>query len=190
MAKLHSKDVQAALAGVIASGRVTPDVGKPLVEKGLAGMPAPKAPVVNAGAAPKPSAFAIIDGAVLPPSKRGSGRVAGPSKYPFDDLQPGQTFFVAADAETPNPLKTLGSAVSNATNKYRVDTGKTKEVVRTKRGEGNKAVLDSSGAKVRETATVPVYEYKRKFSIRGVKAGQVCGSYTAPMDGVLIGREV
>lgn len=209
MAKAHNKTVTAALARIQSTGRATV-ADKPLVEqglievnpedvvneeaaarltqKGIDGMP--KAPVQNAGAAPGPSAFPILKGIVMPESKRGAGRVAGPPKYPFDTMEKGDTFFVPVSAEVPNPLKTLGSAVSNATNKYRVDTGKVVEKVRTKRGEGNKAVLDASGAKVKEKVQVAVYEYPRKFTIRGVKVGQVCGGWTAPADGVLIGREI
>lgn len=213
MAKLN-KTVLASLGAIVASGRVTFAVGKPLVDmglievnkedisgegdtatyasrltqKGLDSMP--KAPVQNVGAAPQLSNFAIMTGVPIPESKRGAGRVAGPSKYPFDQLPAGGTFFVAADTEIPDPLKTLGSAVSNATNKYRVDTGKTEMVSRTKRGEGNKAVLDAAGNKIKEQVQVPVYEYPRKFVIRAIKAGDKLGDWTAPVDGVLIGRTV
>lgn len=210
MAKLHNKNVLAALSAIIASGTVTSDVGKPLVrdglievhpddmagnveparakltQKGIDGMPKAPAP---AGAVSTPSNFAIIDGVVLPPSKRGAGRVAGPPKYPFADLLPGKSFFVPVSEAVPNPLKTLGSAVVNATNKYRVDTGKTEEVERTVR-EGKKAKLDATGNKIKEKATVPVYEYPRKFAIRAVKAGDQLGSWKAEADGVIISRTV
>jgi len=205
MAKLHNKTVQAALSAIITSGRVSEEVGKPLLaqglisvdvndvvdnlaaatltDKGKAGMP-----VANSGAAPGPSSFAIITNAVLPVSKRGAGRVAGPSKYPFDSLLTGGSFFVAASAEMPDLLKSMNSAVSNANNKYRVDTGKTEMVTKTKR-EGKKAALDAAGNKIKESVEVKVYEYTRKFAVRSVKIGQVCGGWTAPTDGVLVGRE-
>lgn len=209
MAKLN-KTVIAQLQAIEASGRVTSDVGKPLVEMKLIEVNTedvvgdaaaarltqlaidslPKAKVANTGAAPAPSAFQIMKGIPIPASKRGAGRVAGPPKYPFDTMDTGDTFFVPVSAEIENPVKTLGSAVTNATNKYRTETGTTKEVERTKRGEGNKAVLDAAGNKIKEKAQVPVYNYPRKYVIRSVKAGQVVGPWTAPLDGALISREV
>lgn len=210
MAKLHNKTVQAALALVISSGTVTSDVGKPLVQQGLIevnpediagnvdpararltqkgfdGMPKPaEAP----GAASTASSFAIIDGVVLPPSKRGAGRVAGPAKYPFANLETGKSFFVPVSEAVPTPLKTLGSAVVNATNKYRVDTGKTEMVEKTKR-DGKKAALDAAGNKIKEQVEVKVYTYPRKFAIRAVKKGDVLGTWTADADGVIVSRTV
>lgn len=209
MAKLN-KTVIAALQEIQRTGRVTQEVGKPLMDQGLIEVNTSDV-VDNAAAArltqkafdglPKqaqtggtsvsdaPSNFAIITNAVPPESKRGAGRVAGPSKYPFDAMPVNGSFFVPVSDETPEPLKTLGSAVSNATNKYRVDTGKTEEKTRTKRGEGNKAVLDANGNKVKETVTVKIYEYPRKYIIRGVKKDQKCGEWVAPADGALITRE-
>lgn len=206
MAKLYNKTVQADLTRIMNTKRATV-ADKPLVEQGLItvdtedvvndeaaatltqkgfdGMP--KEVVAGAAVTSQPLAFAIIDNAIMPASKKGAGRVAGPSKYPFDTLEAGKSFFVPVSEEVPNPLKTLGSAVSNATNKYRTDTGKTEQVERTKR-DGKKAAVDAAGNKIKETVTVPVYEYPRKFVIRAVKSGQVCGSWTAPADGVLIGR--
>lgn len=207
MAKLHNKTVQAALARIMSTGRATL-ADKPLLDQGLIeinkddvvndeaaarltqkgqdGMP--KQAPVNTGAAPSPSSFAIITNAIPPESKRGVGRQAGPSKYPFDQLEAGGSFFVAASAETPDPLKSMNSAVSNANNKYRVDTGTTEQVERTKR-DGKKAALDAAGNKIKETVTVPVYNYPRKFIVRSVKNGQKCGEWIAPADGVLITRQ-
>ncbi len=208
MAKLHNKTLQAALQKIIDTGRVDEATGKPLLDQGLIsvnvndvvddlaaatltqkGMDGMPKQAAAPGAASTPSKFAIIDNAVLPPSKRGAGRVAGPPKYPFDDLQVGKSFFVPNSEVTGgNALKTLGSAVSNARNKYRVDTGKTEEVERTKR-DGKKAALDAGGNKIKETVTVKVYEYPRNFSIRAVKSGVAYGGWSAPADGVLIGRD-
>lgn len=202
MARLHNKTVQAALNEVIKTGRVSEAVGKPLLDQGLisvdvndvvndlaaaaltdkgkAGMP-----VEKATGTPTASSFPIITNATPPESKRGAGRVAGPSKYPFDQLPLNGSFFQAVTAEIPNPLKTLGSAVVNATNKHRVDTGTTKLVTRTKRGEKN-----PDGSKIKEQVQVPVYNYPVKFVIRGVKVGQKCGEWVAPADGALITRTV
>lgn len=206
MAKLHNKTVQAALTRIQSTGRATladkglvdmglievnkddvvnDEAAARLTQKGVDGMP--KQASEPSGAS-TPSNFAIIDGVVLPPSKRGAGRVAGPSKYPFADLLPGKSFFVPVSDEVPNPLKTLGSAVVNATNKYRVDTGNKETVERTKR-DGKKALV-VDGKKVKETVTVPVYEYPRKFAIRAVVKGQKLGTWEAPEDGVIISRTV
>ena len=136
---------------------------------------------------PVVSNFGIIDGAVLPVSKRGGGGGGAPIKYPFDQLQVGQSFFVPATAKLPNPLKTLGSTISSANVRYADKIGE-KEVTRAKRGEKNKLVLDANGQKIMETKTVPEYKFNRKFSIRGVEAGKQYGNWTAEASGALIQR--
>lgn len=136
---------------------------------------------------PTVSNFGIIDGAVLPVSKRGGGGGGAPIKYPFDQLQVGQSFFVPATAKLPNPLKTLGSTISSANIRYADKIGE-KEVTRAKRGEKNKLVLDANGQKIMETKTVPEYKFNRKFSIRGVEAGKQYGNWTAEASGALIQR--
>ncbi len=136
---------------------------------------------------PVVSNFGIIDGAVLPVSKRGGGGGGAPIKYPFDQLQVGQSFFVPATAKLPNPLKTLGSTISSANIRYADKIGE-KEVTRAKRGEKNKLVLDANGQKIMETKTVPEYKFNRKFSIRGVEAGKSYGNWTAEASGALIQR--
>ena len=202
-----NKSVLAALALIQSTGRATQAVGEPLVKMGLIevntgdvdenGAAAARLtqkgidsmPVAKSAAVAGPSAFALIDGVVLPESKRGFGRVAGVSKYPFANMNVGQSFFVTnAEVDGGDALKKLTSTVSNMNNKYRTSTGATESKTRTKRGPGNKAVLDEAGNKVKETATVPVYTQDRKFSIRGVKAGTVYGSWTATADGAIIAR--
>lgn len=61
-------------------------------------------------AAPVASAFALIDGAVLPAGR--GGRNA--NVYPFDAMNVGQSFFVPATDAKPNPAKSLASTVSSA----------------------------------------------------------------------------
>ncbi len=133
------------------------------------------------------SKFEVITDAVLPPIKRGGGGGGAPTKYPFDNLQVGNSFFVPATARLPNPLKTLGSTVSSANHRYANVVGE-KEVERSKRGERNKLVLDANGNKIMEVRIVPVYQFTRKFTIRGVKAGVKYGNWAAPADGALIAR--
>lgn len=208
MPKLN-KNVVAALQSIKTTGRVTREVGEPLIKQGL--IEVNTGDVVDGNAAARltekgeeglgakasggaPSAsqvassFALITNAVPPESKRGVGREAGPSKYPFDNMQPGNSFFVGNSAEIENAVKTMTSAVANANNKSRVDTGRKETVQRAER-EGKKAKLDASGNKIMHSVEVPVYEYPRKFIIRGVKQGQKCGDWEAPADGALITRE-
>lgn len=131
--------------------------------------------------------FNIISGAVLPPSKRGNTGGGAPVKYPFDKLEIGQSFFVPVSAKLPDPVKTLGSTVSSANMRYAEETGETKQVNRAKR-DGKKAALDADGNKIMEVVTRPVYKYSRKFTIRGVKAGETYGNWTATETGALIQR--
>lgn len=145
------------------------------------------APAAASGAA-TPSPYAIIKGAVLPPSKRGGKGGGAPMQYPFETMEIGDSFFVPVSEKHADPVKTLGSTVSSMNQKYAEDTGATKTVTRTKRGEGNKAVLNADGSKAKEEVTVPVYKLTRKFTIRAVKAGVKYGEYTAPADGALIAR--
>lgn len=204
-----NKDVLAALILIQSTGRATQTVGEPLVkmglievniddidengaaaarltQKGLESMPTAKN--TNA-AAPATSSFALISGVELPESKRGFGRTTGVSKYPFADMDVGISFFVAnSEVEGGDALKKLTSTVSNMNNKYRTDTGVTESKIHTKRGDGNRAVLDEAGKKVKETVTVPVYKQDRKFTIRGVKAGNVYGNWAASADGAIIKR--
>lgn len=134
--------------------------------------------------------FEIMTNVAIPPSRKGNRKGSGaPARYPFDALPVGGTFFVPVTADMPNPLKTLGSTVSNANKRYAKDTGQVRQVTVAKRGKGNKALLDDAGNKIMETKTVPVLEYERKFVIRPMKAGDKAGDWSAPSDGVLIGRE-
>ncbi len=136
----------------------------------------------------KNTMFEILgDEVVLPPVKRGGGGGGAPTKYPFDQLEVGGKFFVPATAKLPNPLKTLGSTISTAQHRYAKQVGE-KTVERSKRGKKNRLVLDDNGHKIMEAKTVAVYEFPRKFTIRGVQAGVTYGSWKAPADGALIAR--
>lgn len=203
-----NKTVKAALQKIIDTGRVSQDVAAKLgpmglieintgdidendmaacrlTQKGLEGM----GKNTNTNAASTGSKFALIDNAVLPESKRGFGRKAGESKYPFADMDLGQSFFVSNDeVEGGDALKKLTSTVSNMNNRYRTETGEMQTVTRTVRGEGNKAVLNEDGSKRKETKQVPVYKQDRKFSIRAVEAGKEYGGWKAPANGALIAR--
>lgn len=112
------------------------------------GVEAVTAPVQNTG-------FVIEDNIAIPEGgRRGGGK---PSAYPFDQLQVGQSFFVPATTERPDPAKTLNSTVSSANNRF--------------------AVVDPSGAMRPVTrgpnkgTSVPVMQYTRKFVIKAVEGG-------------------
>ena len=132
------------------------------------------------------SGFSIMKGVELPASRRGVGLHGGaPKKYPFEQMEVGDSFFVPVSEDTPNPLKTLGSTVSSANMRYATETGETREKTRVKRGKDRKAVVEN-GEKVMETVTLPVYEFTRKFEIRGIEAGKKYGTWTAPESGALL----
>ncbi len=213
MAKAHNKTVQAALTRIMSTGRATladkPLVDQGLIEvntddvvngeaaarltqKGIDGMPKSAATATTQAAADPASTITLIDGIELPATKRGGfGREAKPSKYPFATMGNGQSFFVAnSEVEGGDALKKLSSTVSNANNKNRTPTGEMQTVVRTVRGEGNKAVLNADGSKQKASKDIPVYKQDKKFTIRPVKAGVVLGTWTAPADGVVIKRIV
>lgn len=135
------------------------------------------------------SSFGLITNAIPPKTKRGGGRGGAPSKYPFDQLEIGVSFFVAnSDVSSGDAMKSMQSSVASANNRFSQETGETKSVERTKRGEGNKALLDASGNKVKETVTVNVKKQLRKFNARPVVQGQQYGGWTAPASGALITR--
>lgn len=132
--------------------------------------------------------YEIFDNFEVTPTKRGRGGAGAPQKYPFDKLEVGKSFFVAATAKVPNPIKSLGSTISQANLRYAVQTD-TKTVERSKRGAKNKLVLDDNGHKIIEQREVPVYDFKRKFTIRAVKEGEVNSrGFVAPGDGAVITR--
>ena len=87
-----------------------------------------------------------------------SGRGRGGNVYPFDQLEVGQSFFVANSESKPNAAKSLASTVSSATARYAVpaEDGSTKT---NKKGE-----------------TVPVMVETRKFVVRSVEENGVKGA--------------
>lgn len=87
-----------------------------------------------------------------------SGRGRGGNVYPFDQLEVGQSFFVANSEDKPNAIKSLASTVSSATARYAVPSadGATKT---NKKGE-----------------TVPVMVETRKFVVRSVEENGVKGA--------------
>ena len=87
-----------------------------------------------------------------------SGRGRGVKVYPFDQLEVGQSFFVANDESKPNAAKSLASTVCSATARYAVpaEDGSTKT---NKKGE-----------------VVPVMVKTRKFVVRSAEEDGVKGA--------------
>ena len=87
-----------------------------------------------------------------------SGRGRGGNVYPFNQLEVGQSFFVANSESKPNAAKSLASTVSSATARYAVpsEDGATKT---NKKGE-----------------VVPVMVETRKFVVRSVEENGVKGA--------------
>lgn len=78
--------------------------------------------------------------------KRRAGRSGG-EKYPFEGLEVGQGFFVAASEKMPEPAKSLASTVSSAVARYAEETGEV-ETVTVKDyavGEDGKRLKDDEG---------------------------------------------
>lgn len=142
----------------------------------------------NTPAEPSTSEFALITGAEVPKSKRGGGRGGAPSKYPFEKMEVGMSFFLPKTAERPDPVKSLQSSIAAVNHKYSEGTGEFETVERTKRGEGNKAVKDANGNNVRETVQREKRKAIRKYVVREVKGGQTYGTFKPEYDGALVTR--
>lgn len=141
---------------------------------------------MNTGATPTPtpaaaavkSAFKLDDAVELPTIKRG-GR--GGNVYPFDEMSKGQSFFVAATADKPDPAKSLASTVSSATARYAVEVaGETEEV------EVKTYQLNDAGKRVKRDGSFVVLStavetrlkmaITRQFVVRSVEEGGVKGA--------------
>lgn len=142
---------------------------------------------------PNMTKFAIeTSGIELPKVRRGftKGRGGGrETKYPFDELQVGNHFFVAnGDVAKGDAVKTLSSAAGSANQRYAVGTGEYEVVERVKRGPDHKAIKGPDGKNIKEAVKVEKKNFTRKFTVRPVKAGVAYGSWTAPDDGAVIVR--
>ena len=109
--------------------------------------------------------FVIVKGAALSKAKRG-GRSSG-NKWPFDKMEVGDTFFIAATEDVPEPAKQYASTVSGATNRYSVEVpGETRERKVLLKDDGGKPLLDGEGRKTYRVETVLATKQTRKFVIR------------------------
>ena len=137
------------------------------------------------------SGYSVSTGLELPKVKRGGGGGGGaPSKYPFDTMEVGTHFFVPdSDTKNGNALKTVGSAVGSANQRFMEETGQHETVTRAKRGKDHKTIKDeATGQNVMETVTLPIKKSTKKFTIRAVEAGKQYGSFIAPANGAVVMR--
>lgn len=137
------------------------------------------APAATAAPAAAP-AFKLETGIAMP-AVTGRGRKA--SVYPFDEMQPGQSFFVPNTAERENAAKALATTVSAATARYLVPAvpPATKQVVNNvyAKGADGKLSRDAEGKLIKvgeKVDIVPVMVETRKFVIRSVTENGVSGA--------------
>jgi hypothetical protein len=106
----------------------------------------------NTSTATAASSFAIIDGAALPSAARGGRN--GPV-YPFETLNVGQSFFVPATSDKPEPAKSIASTATSAAKRFAnpVKDGEGKPVMETYKVRGVE--------KTREK-----YEFTRRFAVK------------------------
>lgn len=96
--------------------------------------------------------FVLTKGRELPAAKpRGNSG----SKWPFDEMEVGESFEVFATDEKPNPVRDIASAVSHANKRYAVPV------------EG-KYKLNKQGMQIQVT------EYTRIFTARETENGNAC----------------
>lgn len=126
------------------------------VETAMSNKPAEE----TAATAAPPMQFEI-ETVPLPAAKRG-GPGVGNTKYPFDKLEVGQSFFVPATAEKPEPWKSLASTVTSATARF--DELVTNE-------DGSPKMRTN-----RKGNTVQEVKHTRVFVIRKDKKGDVEGA--------------
>lgn len=144
---------------------------------------------------PAMSTFNVIKGGIELPKvsrgfKKGQGGGGRDAKYPFETMEVGDFFFVANTAVSKgDAVKTMGSAVGSANQRFATGTGVFKDVKRAKRGPDHKAVKGADGKNVMEDAKVEEKHYNKKFVVRPVKANVSYGAFTAPADGAVIARE-
>lgn len=147
---------RATAAGIAAVATASGGSG---VANSLAGAPA------TAGAD-----IALDDGIAIPAIKRGAPGGGAPSKWPFERMNVGQSFFVAVSADMTNPAKSLASTVASATEKYGFDVKDAsgapvmETVMRLPKGADGKAVKGAAKVPV----SVVKRDYTKVFVVRSV----------------------
>ena len=154
---------------------------------------APQASQVNNGASAAGAKGSLITGFVAPAAKRrGNASGAGaPSKYPFDKLELGASFFVGnSEVEKGDAFKTMSATVSSTNRRNSEETGETIQVERAKCGEDKKPILNADGSKVMETVTQKKRKALKHYKIVAVEGGKEYGGWTAPENGAVIIRDL
>lgn len=93
--------------------------------------------------------FVIEDAIPVPAKTVKRGRAAGSSKYPFHQLEVGQSFMVPATDKLPDPAKSLASAVAAAIRVY----------------------ATQNGTKTYKGREITAYTPTRMFEVRAVEGG-------------------
>lgn len=135
----------------------------------------------------------LLHGFVAPAAKR-RGNAAGagaPSKYPFDKLDVGGSFFVGnSEVDKGDAFKTMSATVSSTNRRNSEETGEVVSVTRAKRGEDKKPVLNADGSKVMETVEQKKRKALKHYKIIAVEGGKQYGPWTAPESGAVIVRDL
>lgn len=166
-------------AEAVAAGFATVDTG--VVEGDTAAVvltEAGKAQIAPAPVAAVSSPSFAIDEAIPLPAT--TGRRSREGGYPFDKLEVGQSFHVAATADNADPVLRLQSSVSAAKARYAVETGET-EIVTVKEylRDGKGYVKDENGKRVVVATTSekrPVMKTTRNFTVKAVDASDPRGA--------------
>lgn len=166
------KSVQILLdAGLVeCNNEITDAQGNPAVRATPEGITTMNTPADTAAAEAPASAFAIDTGIPVPTIRRAGSAT---SKYPFDDLPIGGSFFVPATEDMPNPGKSLASTVSSASKRYATKNG-----TRTINRKANAEQAAALGVEVGTLVPVEVdaYDYERKFIVRSVEENGAAGA--------------
>jgi hypothetical protein len=109
--------------------------------------------------------FEVAAGFVPPVKTRGRK----PSTYPFETMNVGDTFFVAASEKMPDPGKSLQSTVGAANARFAED-------------------VPGEFKKNRKGEDVAVRRNTKMFKVVAVEAGKVYGNFTAPANGAVVWR--
>jgi hypothetical protein len=129
----------------------------------------PVAAVAGATAVEAPR-FELDDNVPIPAIKRGGSLTPRVSPYPFDTMNVGQSFHIAATEDVPNPSKKYASTVSSANARYSFEVKDAAGAVVYE----NKVSKDENGNPV--TTSVPKLDYTKKFVIRSVDASDARGA--------------
>lgn len=88
-----------------------------------------------------------LETGIVPPAAKRTGRAAS-SLYPFDKMEVGTSFFVAATAAKPEPAKSLASTVSSATARFAEEVKNEDGSPKMKTNRKGKLVVETVNTKV------------------------------------------